>query len=284
MLDIFKKYMGSEENVGLLNNAATKGYLRQFFTGKDDVINKGFLHPSELNALRQVAQNALATGSNNISYKHYNPEAGKGISYSKQLESSDVLDPFNSLKHFIGKGRLTRDAQGQLFVEDNYDFDSPEGTPDMSHLDKIKDIYNTGMNQGIYGAAHKLAEYYGDNTGEGSPIRINLGNAADMGVTEQMLSRLPSASVQPVNNIPPTLNPEGALAKFFGLSSSVKPQPVVQEVPVPKEKPQPKKDEMYRVNAKGKSLANVSAKQLKSSGLSLNQYMNQWKKTGSRPQ
>jgi hypothetical protein len=37
------------------------------------------------------------------------------------------------------------------------------------------------------------------------------------------------------------------------------------------------------VEHRGREMANVSAEQLKASGLSLRQYMNKWKKTGKRP-
>ena len=37
------------------------------------------------------------------------------------------------------------------------------------------------------------------------------------------------------------------------------------------------------ITHRGKSLANVSAEQLKKTGLSLRQYMNMWNKTGKRP-
>lgn len=66
-----------------------------------------------------------------------------------------------------------------------------------------------------------------------------------------------------------------------------KPGTVVGSVKNSPTKTNPKKygegDEKVKGSASGKDKANVSAAQLKSSGLSLRQYMNQWNKTGSRP-
>ncbi len=77
--------------------------------------------------------------------------------------------------------------------------------------------------------------------------------------------------------------------------AKVKPKAATKPEPKPKVKPKPKPiNPKYKkskfgvgdsktVEHKGKKLANVTKEQLKSSGLSLRQYMNKWNKTGKRP-
>ena len=66
-------------------------------------------------------------------------------------------------------------------------------------------------------------------------------------------------------------------------SEKPKPKPKVAATPKPTKSGKFGAGDSKTIMHKGKEMANVSAEQLKASGLTLREYMNKWNKTGKRP-
>ena len=102
-------------------------------------------------------------------------EGGQG-----PLEALLSSPPAFSLAGTIGGARIRKDPEtGEYWVEDEYDFNDAANLPEDASFwaDAAKEGFLPTPGN-IYGQARNLAKYYGSQPGEGSPIRINLGDLA----------------------------------------------------------------------------------------------------------
>ena len=78
-----------------------------------------------------------------------------------------------SLAGTIGGASIEQDPEtGEYWVYDEYDFNDAANLPEDASF--LADAAKEGLNP--YGQARNLARYYGSKPGEGSPVRINLGD------------------------------------------------------------------------------------------------------------
>ena len=163
--------------------------IRQFaydiFGGKEPLTEKK-LQTDELNALRAIVKENVSKGRMNIGYDDYKTEdsgrsdiAQKGRESMGNLEFIDKLsNPYYSLKTTLGKSSI-QVKDDNVYVIDQYDFSDPDDAPD-SDRKFIPDAYRAGTD--IYRQMRNIGRHFGSDTGEGSPVRINLGNRKDFGI------------------------------------------------------------------------------------------------------
>ena len=163
--------------------------IRQFaydiFGGNEPLTEKK-LQTDELNALRAIVKENVSKGRMHIEYDDYKTEdsgrsdiAQKGRESMSNLEFIDKLsNPYYSLKTTLGKSTIQVEDDN-VYVIDQYDFSEPDDAPDSGRK-FIPDAYRAGTD--IYRQMRNIGRHFGSDTGEGSPVRINLGNRKDFGI------------------------------------------------------------------------------------------------------
>ena len=140
--------------------------------GNREPITESHFSPEELAALKQLI--TLKGGDvGNIQYKDYRA-LGDSMRAQGQTPASmfpsllSMADPLGNIQTTLGRFNYARDADGNLTVQDNYDFNPPqEGVPQEQR---------TG-DYGAMGPYGLIREYAGEKIppGRGRRIRINLG-------------------------------------------------------------------------------------------------------------
>jgi hypothetical protein len=134
---------------------------------KEPITEKNF-SPEELIALKNLI--ALTNNRGNVQYEDYlnlmkKEQQEKGIiPMSINPSPLSVLDPIGNVQTTLGRFTYSKDANGNLIVVDNYDFNP------------IRSM------SGAYGA---IRNYAGEKIpkGSGREVRINLGNTDPFGNT-----------------------------------------------------------------------------------------------------
>ena len=153
------------------------------------------LRPAELRALQDAAVRSMGNQLLNrgaIGYRDYatteeDPYADVGS--AKMLSPLSVFgkifDPSYSMKTTVGQGRVERDPDtGEYYVYDQYNFNErrPEPTPlvGTKEVPGAMRIFGGRMAMsGAYGLPRAFGSAYGSPAGEGSRVRINLGDLED---------------------------------------------------------------------------------------------------------
>lgn len=138
--------------------------------GNRGPITEGNFSPEELDVMRQlIAQQKQSADAGSIQYRDYYDLARKRWDSQGTPVSSltpglmSMGDPYGNVQTTLGRFRYARDANGNLIVEDTYDFNPP---PDSQTVDYAA--------TGPYGL---IRGYAGEKIppGAGRPIKINLG-------------------------------------------------------------------------------------------------------------
>ena len=88
---------------------------------------------------------------------------------------SKFFDPSFSMKATFGQAAIEKDPEtGDYYVTDNYNFN--ERLPEPTDFDSFQEILRRRKEQGAYGIPRAFGEAYGSPEGEGSPVRVNLGD------------------------------------------------------------------------------------------------------------
>ena len=125
--------------------------------GNRSPITENNFSPEELNVLKElIALKGGNTGS--IQYDDYR-KSGKPVT---------LLTPLGNIQTTLGRFRYTRDANGNLIVQDMYDFNPPQ--------EGALQEQRTG-DYGALGPYGLIREYAGQKIppGYGRPVNINLG-------------------------------------------------------------------------------------------------------------
>jgi len=150
-------------------------FLHDLSGGRED-ITVDDLSSKEKEALIKVVKNAKARGSDAITYDDYqtgqNQYADVGGAKMNMFDMFGKLqDPAYSMKTTIGQAIIKTDDEGNVIVEDRYNFNDSKG--EFIFNDFLKGVKNAGFNP--YSQARNVARYFGSGEGEGSKVTINLG-------------------------------------------------------------------------------------------------------------
>tara|TARA_B100000287_G_C20475024_1_gene718779 strand:+ start:83 stop:895 length:813 start_codon:yes stop_codon:yes gene_type:complete len=129
-----------------------------------------------LDALKIAAQNAIDADRQGIIYADYDDTLGS--TYSDSILKT-ITDPDKIAKTTFGMSGspMTIGEDGNLYFNDQYNFDNPQGSnfaEKMLMLGK-----NVVDNPSPYGIMRAISGQFGSGSGEGAPIKINLGPASD---------------------------------------------------------------------------------------------------------
>ena len=180
-----EKKKETEDEQSLLDKAKNliPANMRQFVYdiagGKEDFTEKD-LSASDQELFREIISNAAAEGRDYIDYDDY------GIDSFYRPFMENITDPRYNLKTLVGRGNFEVDESGNLILTDKYDFNvndplsGSEYAPiaDAGAMDIAKDLFSRAKEKGIYNALRTAGSYFGSAPGEGSNVRINLGDAS----------------------------------------------------------------------------------------------------------
>lgn len=136
-----------------------------------------------IDALKIAAQNAIDADREGIIYADYDDILGS--TYSDSILKS-ITDPDKIAKTTFGMSGspMTVGEDGNLYFNDQYNFDNPQGSNLGEKMLMLgKDVVN---NPSPYGIMRAISGQFGSGTGEGAPIKINLGPASDFYDEDQL--------------------------------------------------------------------------------------------------
>tara|TARA_Y100000996_G_C22434147_1_gene606979 strand:- start:83 stop:904 length:822 start_codon:yes stop_codon:yes gene_type:complete len=136
-----------------------------------------------LDALKIAAQNAIDADRQGIIYADYDDTLGS--TYSDSIFKT-ITDPDKIAKTTFGMSGspMTIGEDGNLYFNDQYNFDNPQGSnfaEKMLMLGK-----NVVDNPSPYGIMRAISGQFGSGSGEGAPIKINLGPASNFYDEDQL--------------------------------------------------------------------------------------------------
>ncbi len=162
--------------------------MRQFaydvFGGDDDLTEKD-LSPEEFAAAKEVTINALKRQSKAIGYPDYQTsegsydDVGGSVKGSQGVIRKSFEDPRYALKTTIGQASITTNDKGETILVDQYDFNEKNWKDRSFSIEGIKTFLGDvrrAVSQPEYGIPRTIGSYLGSAPGEGSNVKINLGN------------------------------------------------------------------------------------------------------------
>jgi hypothetical protein len=182
------------------DNSFMPSAVRQFMydlSGGTEDFTEANLTDKEYTTLQKVVKRAMADGRNFLTYEDYEAEAtitsgtvNKAGLIDQSLKLADKLqDPAFSLKTLIGKASFSVNDEGEVILNDKYDFNNlKQGFKDRfgkemfyaddldgaNFLDYLKATYRIGGD--AYRQFRNTAAFFGSNPGdESSMLKINLG-------------------------------------------------------------------------------------------------------------
>ena len=162
-------------------------YARQFLENlnplETSAVGEELLNPTETETLKSIVGSKLAKGKTGLSYSDFGGQKITGY----KMAIPDLTDPNESLKFMLGKADITRDEEGNIYVEDVYNFEGPgkeEGF--LNKLGMAKDAVLSG-DMSLYGKAHRIGELFGADI----PIKIKVGNISDFDLNPKQVSKIP---------------------------------------------------------------------------------------------
>ena len=162
-------------------------YARQFLENlnpfKTSAVGEELLNPTETETLKSIVGSKLAKGKTGLSYSDFGGQKITGY----KMSIPDLTDPNESLKFMLGKADITRDEEGNIYVEDVYNFEGPgkeEGF--LNKLGMAKDAVLSG-DMSLYGKAHRIGELFGADI----PVKIKVGNISDFDLNPKQVSKIP---------------------------------------------------------------------------------------------
>ena len=206
-------------------NALLQGYG---LVGEDETyfdVTEDDLRADELGAYKSMLRDNFNKGrGSKIDYRGYSndPEIANASSSEaarKLLEergiSSTILNDFNpfsgtnktkeALHTLTGNANYTIDKDGNVYVQDNYDFNYSQNKKGLKAGTTFSELYKHATSNKYEGRGYDNAHSVGDQVKSRVPVNINLGQATDLGLTPSEISQLgeynPNASgVSTVSN------------------------------------------------------------------------------------
>ena len=154
------------------------------FGGDDDLTEKD-LSPEEFAAAKEVTINALKRQSKAIGYPDYQTsegsydDVGGSVKGSQGVIRKSFEDPRYALKTTIGQASITTNDLGETIVIDQYDCNEKNWKDRSFSIEGIKTFLGDvrrAVSQPEYGIPRTIGSYLGSAPGEGSNVKINLGN------------------------------------------------------------------------------------------------------------
>jgi len=148
-------------------------------------ITAGDMSQAEYSALQDAVIRSMGgelSGGSSLEYEDYATAREGEDAYSDVGGSggsgilTKFLDPSFSVKSTFGQARIRKDPEtGDYYMTDQYNFN--ERLPESTEFGDFLEILKTrSAEQGPYGVPRAFGQAYGSPEGEGSMVRINLGD------------------------------------------------------------------------------------------------------------
>ena len=178
---------------GILDRAAPGMYVRGMLENLNpfdaSTATERILDPDELKVLQDVVKENVAKGRAGVTYSDFKTydEGAQQLGYKAGL--ADLKDPREAVRMLLGRADITKDEDGNLYVEDVFDFNAPEEEKNASLLDRVKMAYKdiTEQDMSLYGSVHRIGELFA----EPIPVKIKVGSAKDFGFSDKELKKIP---------------------------------------------------------------------------------------------
>jgi len=189
LLDMWNKL----DEKGVLDAPAPGMYLRglleNFNPFDPSTATERILPEAEATTLRDIVKDKVKKGGAGLSYSDFKTydEGAQQLGYKAGI--ADLTDPRESLRMLLGRADITKDEEGNLYVEDVFDFNAPEDEKNASMWDRVKMAYNdiTEKDMSLYGATHRIGELFA----EPIPVKIKVGSAEELGLSDKQLKKIP---------------------------------------------------------------------------------------------
>lgn len=187
MLDTWNKL----EEKGVLDAPTVGMYIRGMMENLSpfdpSTATERILPDAEKEELRNIVASKVNKGGKGLSYSDFltKEEGATALGYKAPI--ADLTDPRESLRMLLGRADITRDEDGNIYVEDVYDFNAPDDVKNAGIVDKLRMAYGamTDDKKSTYGKAHTIGELFVEPV----PVKIKVGNAADLGIKD--ISKVP---------------------------------------------------------------------------------------------
>ncbi len=188
-LDLWNKL----DDKGILDAPAPGMYLRGLLENLNpfdpSTATERILPEAEKETLQRIVKDQVKKGKAGLSYSDFitKEEGAEALGYKAGI--ADLTDPRESLRMLLGRADITKDEDGNLYVEDVFDFNAPEEEKNASLLDRVRMAYNdiTEKDMSLYGGVHRIGELFA----EPIPVKIKVGNAEELGLSKKQLSKIP---------------------------------------------------------------------------------------------
>lgn len=189
LLDMWNKL----DEKGILDAPAPGMYLRGLLENLNPfdpfTATERILPEAEKETLQRIVKDQVKKGKAGLSYSDFitKEEGATPLGYKAGI--ADLTDPRESLRMLLGRADITKDEDGNLYVEDVFDFNAPEEEKNASLLDRVRMAYDdiTQKDMSLYGGLHRIGELFA----EPIPVKIKVGNAKELGLSEKQLSKVP---------------------------------------------------------------------------------------------
>jgi len=147
------------------------------------------LDPDEFEVIRNVVKENVSKGRAGVSYSDFisKEEGAEPLGYKAGV--ANLKDPREAARMLLGRADITKDEDGNLYVEDVFDFNAPDEEKNASLLDRVRMAYNdiTEKDMSLYGGVHRIGELFA----EPIPVKIKVGSAEELGLSDKQLSKIP---------------------------------------------------------------------------------------------
>lgn len=178
---------------GILDRAAPGMYLRGLLENINpfdpSTATEWILDDDEFQVIRDVVKSNVKKGRAGVTYSDFisKEEGAEPLGYKAGI--ADLTDPREAVRMLLGRADITKDEDGNLYVEDVFDFNAPEEEKNASLLDRVRMAYDdiTKKDMSLYGSVHRIGELFAEPV----PVKINVGSAKDLGLSDKELAKIP---------------------------------------------------------------------------------------------
>lgn len=166
------------------------------FTETFSPITEEHITNNQFNILNSFTKELLKQGKTSIKgYDDWRKIAGMS---GESIEDGLYLDnEVNTIAQVLGQARIEVDDNGNVFVEDTYNFndayDKEGKRATYEELDKKRSMDlagEEGVSKAIYSMARNTGAVYGSGEGFGAPVSMMVGNINDMGLSKKELEKI----------------------------------------------------------------------------------------------
>ena len=161
------------------------------------VIESKDLPQEQISFASEVVAKKIKSGKFTIKYD-FDKAGARDVGHGSNVGIPDLRGPAQNLKFFLGAVNIVRHGQ-RVYLADEYDYNWKLDLRDQSYYEKIGDIFQQyqRFNKGEVGAfsvVDAILERFQSKPGEGMSVRLDMGSAEELGLSEEEFNKIPTLS------------------------------------------------------------------------------------------